>query len=450
MFGLKSSTCLYLKSDNQVHPFPFLESVIEITVKLCSDSGRIIPGITVPFTVCMQYKDDSKILLNNAVEVINPQAMCVNGSIGQSPIVRVRLLECSGNRDVVLAIVPGENIHQNVMPYLTRPMQVVRYRMEITNEDNIPPTFFKDEGGKGNQIVLMIRLVNSVREAIVGRSGTRLKCQLHYDDGDMVEDQSILKISEDTRMYVDPNGCATIKCRIEQISGNHAGRKFKVYVIPDIIHNPMCADISHIWTPEVLVKSKISKKNREKRLLMQQQEEEEQCATDIKRRKCSGDTVQCISPANFPGEMRSGGVEDVNNRASLEMFAEFTARQLEKLQHQLQLQQQSVFCNSTIVEPTKVIGDILQLYQSLGLSTQPEEFPDIDNELKDFPQSEADDGTDFFDSYVNNNSDSIMSRPTALAGPDAKRAPSMFSQAAASIGAAASRGHSLSLLDIGN
>jgi hypothetical protein len=209
----------------------------------------------------------------------------------------------------------------------------------------------------------------------------------------------------------------------------------------------MCADISHIWTPEVLVKSKISKKNREKRLLMQQQEEEEQCVTDIKRRKCSGDTVQCISPANFPGEMRSGGVEDVNNRASLEMFAEFTARQLEKLQHQLQLQQQSVFCDSAIVEPTKVIGDILQLYQSLGLSSQPEGFPDIDKELKDL---EANDGSDLFDSYINNNSDSIISRPTALAGPDATRAPSMFSQAAASIGAAASRGHSLSLLDMGN
>jgi hypothetical protein len=339
---------MFLKFTTQVHPFPFLDSVVELRVALFNDTGRIVKGRDVAFNICLQYVDDPHSNLASDVEILNPSAQVVCGKTGVSPTLQIKFLtSCCSIRPYVLTLFPAQE--RSIVPSSSSHIQVVSYRMSISNEQDIVTPWFKDEGGKGNQIVLNAALINSHGNTVTTRPGMKLKATLFYDDDEKVANQNILKISADTKMFLGGDGQATIKCRVEEISGNHDNRRFKVMVSPDTIHNPANNDVSYIFTPEILVKSKISKKNREERLRKQQeQQQEEEGGGGVQRsvgskRKCTeANSVRNMSPANLPGQMSATGAAatsggyggDAAALLRLQEFAAFTVRTLETaMQH---------------------------------------------------------------------------------------------------------------------
>ena len=398
MLQEETNQLMFLKFTTQVHPFPFLDSTVEVAVELSSDSGRIIHGREVPFRICLQYSDDTNSILDKrSFEILNPSAQVICAKTGKSPIIQVRLLTTSSHkRDFVLRVFPnGANgANAAIAPDSSKPMQVVRHRVEIWNEDKIQTVWFKDEGGKSNQIILQCRLVNASGHTVTNRTGIRLKCTLYYEDGDIVGDQKILKISNDTNLYLGPDGLATIRCQIKQISQTHDCRKFRVRVSADTLRtsaNSDVSDISYQETPDILVKSKISKKNREKKLLLKEHQERGSVllppAGDrptSKKRKCSdaggrGRAVRSISPtymmvdqaksSGAPGAGEGAESAAVTSSLALLQFSEMAVRNLQALQFQLQQQQHTSSTSSTSspLSPLGVIDDILSFHKQLGL-----------------------------------------------------------------------------------
>jgi hypothetical protein len=362
---------MFLKLISQVHPFPFVESVMEVTVALCSDTGRPLShglphGQDLPLHLSLQYNDDeSGAPLDWAFKVLNPSALRVCSVTGRSPVIRVKLLECThSGREVVLAVHqhPEDQSGRYIVPYRSFPLHVVRQRLEICNEEEIPPVFFKDEGGKLNQIALRVRLIDSEGNVELARSGLRLQCVLYMEDDEIVQNQRILDISHDTTMFLGADGHAIVKCQITEISQNHAGRKFKVMIAPDTIRHPTNSDISCCCSPNILVKSKISKKNREK--MKAKQEEQMRLAAlaaeknkqEVERmsgnkRRCTEETrsIRNISPSNIPV-----GSDEQSVMALME-FTEYTVKTLEVLKNQFQMD----------AIPTAMIDEILSSHKAL-------------------------------------------------------------------------------------
>jgi len=204
--------------------------------------------------------------------------------------------------------------------------------------------------------VLKIALLDSHGNIVTSRHGLKLKATLFYDNDEMVANQSNnLKISKDTNMFLEPNGLATIRFRIDAISSKHDNHRFKVMVSPDTIHNPANNDVSHIFTPDIQVVSKHSQEAQAERLRkqqeqqeQQQQEEEEggggvQRSVDSKRKCTEANSVRNMSPANLPGYMSATGAAaaasggyggDAAALLRLQAFAAFTVRTLETaMQH---------------------------------------------------------------------------------------------------------------------
>lgn len=466
----QESHSMFLKFTSQVHPFPFLDSVVEVCVMLCGDTGRIIPGREVPFHIYLQHSDDPHSVLDSqSIEVMNPSSQVINAKTGKSPVIQIRLLTPSReNRDFVLTVCPrvSKGVNASISPCHSSPMQVVRHRILISNEDQIDTVWFKDEGGKSNQITLSVKLVNAQGHLVTNRSGLKLKCLLFYEDGGMVADQSILKISNDTSMFLGSDGSATIRYQIKQISQNHDNRKFKVMVTPDTLHNTSSSDISHHFTPNILVKSKISKANRQKMMEKQQRQEREAakamckdgltlspevCFSAKKKRKISGDgigqvgdRVRTISPANMTDKLNEG-------EEGLLQFCDMAVRSLQRLQRQLMtscLSSSSPFSSAS--SSLTIIEEILAYHQSLGLplpqqSPSPQHVPFDEAYEQVFSRYDGT-GSDGFGLQHTSRSSCIGTG--ASVGPEASRETSYFRQAASAVlgPELPNRQHSLSLL----
>lgn len=175
--------------------------------------------------------------------------------------------------------------------------------------------------------------------------------------------QKILDISNDTTLFIGSDGHSTIRCQIKEISQNHAGRKFKVLIAADTVRYPQNSDVSWCQSPNILVKSKISKRNRE-RMKLKQEEQLRLAALATKtskvagnKRKCveDGRAIRSISPANLPftSEEQSG----INaSYAALLEFTGNTMKALESIKSQCSL-------NSF---PSEVIEEILTHHRALS------------------------------------------------------------------------------------
>jgi hypothetical protein len=254
--------------------------------------------------------------------------------------------------------------------------------MIITNENQIVSTFFKDEGGKKNQIPLHVQLVTPPNTPF-DRNGMKLKCLLLYNDGLQVSDQTLLNISDDRCLYVDANGYAKINCRIEDISLNHEKQKFVVQVSPDLDSIPLSADVNDQRTPGIRVRTKISKSNRVKRNLPMSG----CCSVSSGSSTSSGNdsdftdndndssgysgssstndtskrirTTPPITPANLTKQMQTAANDKVLD------FANCTMHTLLKLREDLS--QQPAHCHSSAEHVRMIIDQIASHHQTLGL-----------------------------------------------------------------------------------
>mgnify|MGYP000002594398 CR=1 FL=1 len=77
-----------------------------------------------------------------------------------------------------------------------------------------------------------------------------------------VTKQSILKIAPDSQLRIDSKGSAHIRARVEDVSKNHQGQKFRLRVMPNVKEEPLTHDIASDVTTCVTVRSKRNKRNR--------------------------------------------------------------------------------------------------------------------------------------------------------------------------------------------
>jgi len=121
--------------------------------------------------------------------------------------------------------------------------------------------WFKDEGGRDKCIEVVVDLMDADGRRVRGQE-VPLKVSLLYEDMHVVTKQDILKLSSDTRQYIDDTGVATLRLRIEDVSKNHQSKGFVIKVAPDTQHSPLNDDISPDISTSINVRSKRNRRNK--------------------------------------------------------------------------------------------------------------------------------------------------------------------------------------------
>jgi len=154
--------------------------------------------------------------------------------------------------------------HDNVLManVLSSTVLLVQYKLDIKGIF-LPKVWYKDEGGRDKCIEIMVQLLDSNNQVVTTRV-VPLKIQLVYFGGGPVVKQDILKISPESKICIEKSGIALIKFRIEEVSKNHQRQLFQIRIAPDLINAPHNSDICYTTTPSIEVRSKRTKRSRDK------------------------------------------------------------------------------------------------------------------------------------------------------------------------------------------
>lgn len=143
----------------------------------------------------------------------------------------------------------------------TRPFKLATYKLDVKAEswDEI---WYKDEGGREKCMQVTVSLRDGENNVITGRS-VPLKLTLLYDNDERhieVMRQEILQTAGPPKHIIKPEiGSTSVRFRIEDVSKNHQGQQFKVYIEED---TSTISDIAPSSTPCVSIRSKRKKRNR--------------------------------------------------------------------------------------------------------------------------------------------------------------------------------------------
>ena len=138
------------------------------------------------------------------------------------------------------------------------PIQIVKEKI-VVDTDKWSPVWFKDEGGKENGIEASVSL-RDADDNIVRNRKIPIKVALLYDNEKRtkVMRQDTLRILGISSNHIDPDsGKCPIYFRIEDVSKNHQGQKFKLEIAPD---SSRIVDIASTCTPSVSIRSKRNKR----------------------------------------------------------------------------------------------------------------------------------------------------------------------------------------------
>lgn len=152
------------------------------------------------------------------------------------------------------------DVIKDVEKVYTIPVQIVKYKLVIHHEWT-NDVFYKDEGGKEKCLRARVNLVDD-KNLIVRGLHLPLKLRLVYDDEEnniVLRQSETLRVLGSSKHFVDPeNGEAVIKFRIEDVSKNHQGLKFKLEVSPSDVRKS--CDIAPVISPGITVRSKRNKR----------------------------------------------------------------------------------------------------------------------------------------------------------------------------------------------
>lgn len=141
-------------------------------------------------------------------------------------------------------------------------MQIVKYKLCLFSEWE-SDVFYKDEGGKEKCLRVKVKLYDQNGDIVRG-THLPLRIRLLYDDKDsnvVLKQHDTLRLLGATKHFIDPeNGEAIIKFRIEDVSKNHQGLKFKLEVSPD---ERRSSDIAPGTSKGVIVRSKRNKRQQQ-------------------------------------------------------------------------------------------------------------------------------------------------------------------------------------------
>ena len=122
--------------------------------------------------------------------------------------------------------------------------------------------FYKDEGGRDKCLHLAVSLCGRDGDVIKGQH-VPLKVTLLYDNNEgteVMKQSETLRIIGPRKQFIDPDsGESTILFRIEDVSKNHQGNKFKLKVAPD---GSRVLDVATAITPAIIVRSKRNKRQK--------------------------------------------------------------------------------------------------------------------------------------------------------------------------------------------
>lgn len=127
---------------------------------------------------------------------------------------------------------------------------VVRYKL-IASELISP--WYKELGGKDNAIEIKVALINNFIQPVLSHP-VPLNLTLYYENGNLVQKQSILKILGNA--IIGETGEALVRVRIEEVSRGHQRQRFMILISPNIQRDPRNNDISPVFTTPVDVMSK--------------------------------------------------------------------------------------------------------------------------------------------------------------------------------------------------
>jgi len=161
------------------------------------------------------------------------------------------------NRKFLLRVRPKQKI-PGLLPAVTKPISVIKYKLEITNA--LPAEFFKDQGGRDKHMQLKVRLTDAAGKSVGLSKSMPLVAQLCYEKSHrLVPNQAdILKLMDNSMPEIGTNGRAEISFRIEEVSSRHQRQNFILYVAPDVERCPLNGDVRAAYSSGVTVRSKLA------------------------------------------------------------------------------------------------------------------------------------------------------------------------------------------------
>ncbi len=142
----------------------------------------------------------------------------------------------------------------------TRAVQLVNYKLWV-EADDWDDVWYKDEGGWDNCMLAQIQLRKADGSIALGRS-VIVHITIHYDDAKstQVSDQNILNVLGGCDQIIrQDTGTVSIRFRVEDVSKNHQGNDFKLFVVAD---ETRFYDVGSSFSPSFNVRSKKYRKIR--------------------------------------------------------------------------------------------------------------------------------------------------------------------------------------------
>ncbi|CAN0397013.1 unnamed protein product, partial [Discosporangium mesarthrocarpum] len=83
-----------------------------------------------------------------------------------------------------------------------------------------------------------------------------LSVVLLYENGDKPYQQEILTLTPDSELSTDKKGHAKLRFRIEEVSKNHRGQKFRLLISADTKSCPTLGNVAPVKSDPIMVLSK--------------------------------------------------------------------------------------------------------------------------------------------------------------------------------------------------
>jgi hypothetical protein len=168
---------------------------------------------------------------------------------------------------VVVSSLKNGEIDGSIRRAISGPFKVVNFKLAAVELSGVDADgiWYKDQGGKLKALCVHLKMLDRHGRTAIPSAKIPLRCKLLYGNGQEVGDEGLLNISPDCIQTINKDGRGEIRYRIEDVSKNHQKNSFCVLICPDYERNLAFSDIAPVLTPPVIVKSKMTKKQKPER-----------------------------------------------------------------------------------------------------------------------------------------------------------------------------------------
>ncbi|CAI5710621.1 unnamed protein product [Peronospora destructor] len=241
---------------DQVPTYVFPNVTFQTTVMLVDDCNAKVRGVHKPLQVSLRFHDtydlveDQDAILHLASKAhIDP-----NTGLALLSMNLHTLTAACDTRNFCLEVGSADS---NIESIFSPPVSVVKEKLQVVTQP--PDVWFKDEGGREKCMTVALTLIPAPGAFLEDRV-VPLDIRLLYESGNMVLNQSILRLFPDMRPNMT-NGCVTVSFRIDDVSKNHQGQSFLLEIGPEHQdRSSMFQDIAPTRTSAIAIRSKRNKR----------------------------------------------------------------------------------------------------------------------------------------------------------------------------------------------